>query len=497
MSYHLLTYSMLFLPLVIVLYQICPKKYRFLVMLSADYIFFCMISGRLIVWLIAATLVSYGTGLWLDHISAKYADMEAKKLTGKKRLVLGCGIVLVLGALLGLKYLRIFGFSFAVPIGISYYTLQAISYMTDVYRKTILAEKNVLKIALYLSFFPQIMEGPISRFTETADRLYAGEGITFHNLAYGYQRILWGLFKKMLIADRLAPLVSKVFNGYENLDGAAICIGVIAYTMQLYMEFSGCMDIIMGTGEIFGVKLPENFRQPFFAKDAGDFWHRWHITLGTWLKDYVFYPISLAKPIKKLAKKVKKSAGINVSKFVAPSIALFFVWLTNGIWHGPKLTYLFYGMYYFVLIFIENITEQPIKRLQNRLHICQEKPGFKIVRFVKMFIIVNIGELFFRADSLADGFGMFFGMISDFHIRALAETNFGIDPYDIVLALICIFIVFIVDMIHEQGVSIRNYISSRRLPVRWCFWYAMIIMVIVFGAYGAGYSIVDMIYAAY
>lgn len=301
MAYHLLTYSLIFLPVVIALYQLCPARFRFVVLLAADYTFFCMISGKLLVWLLLATLVTYGTGRWLAAIPVRHSDLHGKALTRKKRGVLALGIVLILGALVTLKYLRVFGVTLAAPIGISYYSLQAISYMTDVYRGTQESCKNPIKVALYLSFFPQIMEGPISRFSETADALYGGNSIQFENLVFGYQRIIWGLFKKMVIADRLAPLVAKVFSNYNNFDGAAILVGVLAYTMQLYMEFSGCMDIIMGSGEIFGVPLPENFRQPFFAKNAGDFWRRWHITLGAWLKDYVFYPISLAKPVSKKA----------------------------------------------------------------------------------------------------------------------------------------------------------------------------------------------------
>jgi alginate O-acetyltransferase complex protein AlgI len=285
MAYHLLTYSLIFLPVVIALYQLCPARFRFVVLLAADYTFFCMISGKLLVWLLLATLVTYGTGRWLAAIPVRHSDLHGKALTRKKRGVLALGIVLILGTLVTLKYLRVFGVTLAAPIGISYYSLQAISYMTDVYRGTQESCKNPVKVALYLSFFPQIMEGPISRFSETADALYGGNSIQFENLVFGYQRIIWGLFKKMVIADRLAPLVVKVFSSYNNFDGAAILVGVLAYTMQLYMEFSGCMDIIMGSGEIFGVPLPENFRQPFFAKNAGDFWRRWHITLGAWLKD--------------------------------------------------------------------------------------------------------------------------------------------------------------------------------------------------------------------
>lgn len=484
MSYHLLTYSVLFLPIVILLYQLAPAKARWVVMLAADYTFFWLISGKLIVWLLAATLVTYVTGLMLERF-------------GRKRYIVLTGVMINVFLLIALKYIGVFGLSFVAPIGISYYTLQAIAYMTDVYRGTIKAERKIVKIALYLSFFPQIMEGPISRFSETAESLYAGSDISFENLVYGYQRIIWGLFKKMLIADRLAPLVSKVFSHSDNYDGSAICLAMLCYTMQLYMEFSGCMDIVMGSGEIFGVKLPENFRQPFFAKNAGDFWHRWHITLGTWLKDYIFYPISLAKPVKKLAKKVKLKAGIGVSKFVAPTIALFFVWITNGLWHGPKGTYIFYGMYYFVLIFIENITEAPLKRLKARINIKEESTGYRIFTFMKLFLIVNVGELFFRSDSVKAGINMIRSMITDFHITRLTDITLGVDIYDMLLAAICIILVFAVDVIHERGVSIREKLAGMRLPVRWGVWYAVILMIVIFGAYGAGYTMVDMIYAAY
>lgn len=503
MSYHFLTYSLAFLPAVLLAYQLVPSKYRWAVLLAADYIFFWMISKGLIIYLLAATLITYGTGQVLERESSVGADfvggtvVKGKALVRRKRLILGCGVLGVLSMLAVFKYLRIFGITLPAPIGISYYTLQSISYMTDVYRGTIKAERCLAKQALYLSFFPQIMEGPISRYQETAEALYAGKDISYGNLVFGYQRILWGLFKKMLIADRLAPLVLKVFGNYESYDGAAVAVAVICYTVQLYMEFSGCMDIVIGSGEIFGVNIPENFRQPFFARNASDFWRRWHITLGTWLKDYVFYPVSLAKPVKKLAKKVKGRLGIGVSKFVAPTAALFCVWLINGIWHGAGWTYIFYGMYYFVLIFLENIFDAPMQRLAKRLHINTESAGCKLFCGIKLFLIVNIGEMFFRAESVGQGFGMLGRIIGDFHVSALVETNFGVDVCDLILAMLCIMIVAAVDVVHEKGISIRQRISSFRLPLRWCFWYAVILCVVIFGAYGAGYTVVDMIYAAY
>lgn len=496
MEYHLLTYSLLFLPVIILLYQLTPARFRWLVLLTADYVFFWMVSRWLIIYLFIATLATYGTGRLLAYVS-EHASVKGKQLTKKKRYILAGGIAITLGMLIVFKYLKVFGLTLIAPIGISYYTLETISYMTDVYRGTIKAEKNLAKVALFLSFFPQIMEGPISKFSETADPLYAGRNIEYGNLVSGYQRILWGLFKKMMVADRLAPVIFKIFGDYEKYDGSAIAVAVVCYTIQLYTEFSGCMDIILGSGEIFGVKLPENFRQPFFAKNASDFWRRWHITLGRWLKDYVFYPLSLAKPVKKLAKKVKGIWGIGVSKFVAPIIALFFVWLSNGIWHGAGWTYLFYGMYYFVLIFIENITEAPVEKFIERRHIHTEKIGWRLLTALKLFIIVNVGELFFRASSVTQGFRMLKRIFTSFHISVLKEMDFGLDNYDILLSLGGILIVLVVDIIHEKGISIREKIASLSLPLRWSFWYAVIFCIVIFGAYGAGYTVVDMIYAAY
>ena len=496
MEYHLLTYSLLFLPIVAILYQLAPARFRWLVLLTADYIFFWMVSKWLILFLLIATFTTYGTGRVLAYV-AEHSSVKGKKLTKKKRCILAIGIAITLGMLIVFKYLKLFGLSLVAPIGISYYTLQTISYMTDVCRGTIKADKNLARVALYLSFFPQIMEGPISRYSETAKTLFAGRNIEYNNLVFGCQRILWGLFKKMMVADRLATVVFKIFGDYEKYDGSAVAVAVICYTIQLYTEFSGCMDIILGSGEIFGVKLPENFRQPFFASSASDFWRRWHITLGTWLKDYIFYPISLAKPVKKFAKKVKGAFGIGISKFVAPTIALFFVWLSNGIWHGAGWTYLFYGMYYFVLIFIENITEEPVEKQIEKWHIHTDKLGWKLLTALKLFLIINLGELFFRAKSVSQGFGMLGRICTNFHISVLKEMDFGLDNYDTLLSIAGIFIILTVDIIHEKGISIREKIASCRLPLRWGFWYAVILFILIFGAYGAGYTIVDMIYAAY
>lgn len=516
MSYHLMDYFAFFLPVVLLLYQMAPQKGRPVVLLIANYAFFYLISGPLVVYMLFSTIFTHYIGLWIENVSLT-SEGDVKQITKKKRQVLLFGLAISIGILAVLKYFNFFGqtvsglqglfqvnwvyepIKFMVPIGISFYTLQIITYITDVYRGTQKAEHNLMKIALYLSFFPTIMEGPICRYSQVGEDLYAGRGITFRNLKFGYQRIIWGLFKKIVIADRLYATVSHVFDNYHDLDGAIIAFGAICYTAQLYMEFSGCIDIIIGSGEILGITLPENFRQPFAAKDASEFWRRWHISLGAFFKDYIFYPVSLAKPCKDIAKKVKEKFGRKVSKFVAPTIALFAVWSCNGLWHGANWTFIFYGMFYFVLIFIENITEDPIKKLAAKLHINRESKGYRVFQMVKMFVIINVGELFFRADTLSDAFAMLGRVIGEFHITKFVSeiSTLKMDAADFVVVAIGIVVVTVVGMIHERNIKIREEIEKWTLPVRWGVWYAAILVVIMFGAYGTGYSIVEMIYAGY
>ena len=234
-----------------------------------------------------------------------------------------------------------------LPIGISFYTLQAISYMADVYWEKIKPEENILKLALFLGFFPQIMEGPISMYSQTSDDLWAGESLKMNNLAQGGIRLVWGLFKKMIIADRLFMLVTALFDHYEKYSGALIIVAAIAYTTQLYMEFSGCMDIIIGSGKMFGVTLPENFNQPFASKNAAEFWRRWHMTLGVWFKTYVFYPVSVSGVVKKWNKFSKKHFSKYITKLGVSAYAYFqYGYLTV---YGMVQNGITYSMEYIIL----------------------------------------------------------------------------------------------------------------------------------------------------
>ena len=494
-------YFIAFLPAVMILYQLCPQKFRKYVLLLANYAFFYTWSKFFLVYQVITMVITY--------VSSKIIDHTTNKKT--KKFILFLAIVINLGVLVVLKYTNFLGeniFSILhqsftpvrliAPIGISYYTLQMISYLMDISSGKIHADYSIVDFAVYASFFPTLIQGPITRFNEIKDSILAGNPITYQNLKFGSQRILFGLMKKMIIADRLDPAVSKIFTSYTQ-DGLFSLIGAVLCTIQLYMDFSGIVDICLGSAEIFGIKLPENFRQPFFAENASDFWRRWHITLGTFLRDYVFYPISLAKTTRRLSKFFTKHFGKATGKFIGPFIALFAVWFLNGLWHGPYWSYIFYGLYYFCFMILEILSKKPVEDFLKKHQIDANHIGLRIFRFVKLFIIVIVGELFFRAKTLAVGWTMFSSIFTNFHLSTFKETLpfLRLDMIDWTIVIIGILIIFLVDFYKEFHGSIRNAIEQKPTWIRWSIIYTCIFALLIFGAYGPGYDIVAMIYAEF
>lgn len=509
----------------VLLYQVVPQRQRWKVLLLASYFIFFSISGTLIAYLIASTLLAHYIGLWLEKSKKDYAllkntaeDKATLKTfyTKKRRRILWLGIGLQMGILLFLKHFDFFSinlnvllelisplillptFKFAVPIGISFYTLQAVSYMMDIYQERMEAEDHLGKLALFLSFFPTIMEGPICRYSQTAEALFRGNPLVYKNVTFGIQRIIWGLFKKLVIADRLNPLVTTIFTNYDQYSGVTVIFAAVCYTIQLYMDFSGCIDIAIGTGEIFGVTIPENFRRPFFSKTASEFWRRWHITLGTWFKDYVFYPISLTKAVKRLGKVSRKRLGKHMGQIIPSSVALFAVWLGNGLWHGTGWHFIFFGMYYFGLIVLGNTFEPLIQKLTLYLGINRSSIPYRMFQAVKMLIIIVTGELFFRAHGLRAGIAMFKSIFTGFDWSVITNGSllqFGLSKGDFAAVLLGLIIVLAVGVMQERGISIRQEISQRNIVIRWGIYYAAVLLVIIFGAYGEGYLPVGIIYA--
>ena len=526
-SYFAVIFLVAFLPICIIVYSIIPQKTKKYFLLFASMVFFWLVSGQLIVYLILTIMSVHYFGIWLDRIqgkrnaAVKAAPKEERKALKKvflhqSRLVLLFAAVIHIGVLLVIKYSPFFTTnvnnlfallnvplqldipSYIMPIGISFFTLQAISYLFDVYRGLIKADDNIFRLALFMSFFPQIVEGPICRYGQTADQLWNVKQIEFENLKLGAQRILFGLMKKLVIADRLNPLIKEVFSNYSNYQGGIIAIAAVCYTIQLYMDFSGTMDAVMGIAQIFGVTMPENFQRPFFSKSISEFWQRWHITLGTWFKDYIFYPVTMSKPMKSLTSSARKKLGNHFGPLLAGSVALFCVWFCNGLWHGSAWNYIFFGMYHFALILAGNIISPAVTATNKKLHINADCFAYRTMQMVRTTILVIIGELFFRAEGLKDGLAMFGKMVTDFSFSTLDSTlmdKLKIDVQDIIIVAVALVIIFVISVLNEKGINIRLSLKKKNIVIRWGLLYALIMFIVIFGAYGKGYVPVDPIYA--
>ncbi len=526
MVYTSYVYLVLFLGITFLTYTVFPKKYKWTILLAASYIYYVAASRLwLVIFILLTTLSVYISAIWIDRINdlfksvKKLLDREQKKafkekILWQKKMVVILMLILNIGTLAFLKYYNFFAdvLNFALldhlhvhapmlklflPLGISFYTLQAVSYVIDVYRGKYKADQNFGRVALFLTFFPTIVEGPIARYDQVAQQLYEGHSFHYENLTQGAQLIVWGMFKKIVIADRANMLVNFVFGDYLKFSGLSVIVAIIFYTIQLYTEFSGAMDIVRGSAQIFSVNLPENFKQPFFAKSINEFWQRWHITLGAWLRDYVFYSVSLSNPFKKFNHFVKNHCNEYLSKLLPATTALFFVWICNGLWHGASLKYVMYGMYYYILMVIGMFMEPVFHKITNALHIQKEKRYFKLFQILRTVVIVNIGMLIFRADTLSSAWHMFISCFQNFNLDFKPIAHLGLSVPDILIILAGVVVVFVVGLIKEKGIHIRESVAKWNIIPRWGFYLAGLFVVIIFGAYGRGYDIVSFIYAQF
>lgn len=528
MSYTSYSYLLIFLGIVFLCYTVFPKKYKWTVLLIASYAFYWISSRMLIFWLVLTTLAVYGAGLFLNRLNDTFAlakkglEKEDKKrlkamLNAQKKTVLAVTLLFSFGILLVLKYGGFFAdtangiagflhirhhfphFKFLLPLGISYYTLQAAGYLIDVYRGKYRASENFGKVALFLSFFPQIVEGPIGRFDLISESLFAGHSFQYDNAAWAVQRILWGLFKKMVIADRANIFVAAVFGESEYYAGSIILLAGVLYTLQIYAEFSGCMDIVIGSGQLFGVTMSENFARPFFSKSVNEFWRRWHITLGAWLKEYLFYPLSLSKPFMRLSRFTKAHFSEYFGSLVPASCALFVTWSVIGFWHGAGFKYIFYGLYYYFLMMLGMYAEPLLAKAFSALRINRDAGSLNVLRVVRTLVLVVGGMMLFRADSVGQWVRMIGRIFTSFGAGGFAKTalSCGMDRQDFWVLAVGALVMLVIGILQEKGVKIRESIAGRRLPVRWAAYACLIMAVIIFGAYGTGYDAVDFIYGQF
>lgn len=397
---------LIFLPIVFILYWFVTKgnlKFQNVLLLVASYYFYSCWDWRFLFLLVFSTLLDYTTGI-------KIQDAGSVKL---KRFWLWLSIVVNLGFLLTFKYYNFFISSFAealsgvgiqanyttlnviLPVGISFYTFHGLSYIIDIYKDRIKAERNFIDYSLFVSFFPLLVAGPIERATHLLPQIVKPRKFEYAKAVDGLRQILWGLFKKVVVADNCAGFANQIFNNHTDYSGGTLILGAIFFTIQIYCDFSGYSDIALGTARLFGIELLRNFAFPYFSRDIAEFWRRWHISLSSWFRDYVYIPLGGSRGGKMMQ--------------IRNTMIIF---LLSGFWHGANWTFIVWGglhAIYFLPLLIRN------KNRQNMEIVAQGKqiPSFKETRgILTTFALVAFALIFFRATSLTHAFDYIFGMFS-------------------------------------------------------------------------------------
>ena len=501
-------------------YYVCPGRVRWIVLLLFSYGFYASRALASLPFILLTTLTTWLGALAIgrdavrskEQLKANKAALTAEekkslKAQAKKRQRLWLALVLVLNftILSVLKYtddvLGWFGASplgLLLPLGISFYTFQSMGYLIDVYSGKYAPQRNPFKLALFVSFFPQLIQGPISRYDQLAPQLLQPHAFDWNNLQRGFLLILWGLFKKMVIADRALPVVNSIFGAQAGEYGGAVAVlGVLLYSLQQYCDFSGGIDLVTGIAQQMGIALAPNFRRPYFAVSLGDFWRRWHISLGSWMRDYVFYPFALIRPMSALSKWAKPRLGSGVARALPAALGNILVFLLVGVWHGATSNYIFWGLYNGVILAFSALMEPAYKRWQGAHAALVDSKGFHVLRVLRTFLIVNIGWFFDRCAHGTDALRMLCSTVADLRIAELnAELllSLGIGAPDYALLAVCTALLFAASVVQERGVIIRDWISERRLPLRWLVLLAGVLAVLVFGMYGSGFDEASFIY---
>ena len=527
---------LLFLAAVVAIYYVVPKKFQWLVLLIASYGFYMATDITHVVYIIGTTVFTYISGRIMQKMRDKFQEelkalgedatkeqkQQMKKAVSKKIHRIQVITVLVnLGVLAYCKYLNFFignvNDLFAVfkwdvsmplvnmiaPLGLSYYTFNSIGYLIDVGRGKLTAEKHIGKFALFTSFFPSIVQGPLFRFGDVGKQLQEHHKFDYQNVKFGAQLILWGFFKKMVIADRVAAIPRAIFApDFGDYSGSHIFFAVLAYSLQIYCDFSGGTDITRGAAQMLGINLPLNFERPFFATSMGDFWRRWHMSLGAWMREYVFYPVMLSRPVTAVSKHFRKKKNAYLAKIVPSVAAPLVVFFLIGIWHGLTWQYIVNGLYNAILISASVAMAPVFNKIIEKLKINTDTFSYRLFMIVRTFGLLVISRTIVKAPSLSEAVNMIIAMFTDvdlaFFFGVTGEVyEFGVSQREMHLLLICVLVLLVVGILQEKGVKLRETIAKQNIFFRWTLYLIAIFAVLIFGMYGPEYDASSFIYGAF
>ena len=478
-----------FVVIVFALYYFIPQKFRWIVLLGASLFFYLCYDVRYILFLLFVAISTF--------CCAKFGRCKRRN---KENLILCIVANVCLWFIIkGLPWvgscintiLRVLfdGYQvqlspILVPVGISYYVLLAISYLVDVYKKQIKPEKNFLKYLLYLSYFPTIVQGPICKYAQLKKQLIAGNRVGYEKVKSQLLLILIGIIKKMVIADRIAILANYCFANYAELDGAILYIGAVSYSIQLYMDFSGCVDICRGVSALFGIELVDNFNGPYFSKSIKEFWSRWHISLSTWLKDYIYIPL-----------------GGNRKGKVRKYINLLITFLVSGIWHGAGVSYIVWGFLQGVYQIVGECSYHLRSKIKEHFKIQPDSLSDRIYRVVITFNLTTFAWIFFRSGRFLSALEYIARMFSSFGVWRMFDRSLfleGLSGTQYLILVINIVFVFIIDYLRiKRNVFISSCILNCHLVIRWSIYLLLIFDIILFGTYGQGYDMSGFLYGGF
>jgi D-alanyl-lipoteichoic acid acyltransferase DltB (MBOAT superfamily) len=401
----------------------------------------------------------------------------------RKRWLLIAALLVPFGMLAYLKYWNVIlyqvgaaasatSLGLVLPLGISFYTFQSVGYLIDAYNGTIELEPSLARHLLFVTYFPQMIQGPINRYAALAPQLFARHRLSEVSFGQAGLRIGYGMLKKFVMADLLVDLIEKLLASVGvTTPGSLVVIAILLYSAQQYGDFSGGIDMVEGYSELLCIEMAPNFKRPYFSVSLADFWRRWHISLGQWMRDYVFYPFVLSRSMRSWSKNVGKRLGRHLSKIILAGLGNILVFLLVGIWHGAELHFLAWGFYNGAVIALSDILAPQFARLAERLHVDVQTRGYHVFAIIRTFIVVNIGWYFDRITDVGTSVLCLGKTFFDFSPQRLPEALAAIDirPADyaqLALALTAAAVVFVVSLVQERGVDVRGRLLTCPLPAR-------------------------------
>ncbi len=465
-----------FFTIVCLVYFILPKKLKRVFLLLASYFFYSCWNLKYSLLMLFSTVATYGTAIAMDMV-------EAKK---KKKLYLGLCFFVNLAILFVFKYYsftvnfinKILGIAalsidmpvidVLLPVGISFYTFQALGYIVDVYRGEIKAERNFINYALFVSFFPQLVAGPIERSKNLLTQIDTLGTRRYENLSKGLLYILWGFFLKLVIADRAAIFVNQVFDSYQGYSYVFLCYGALLFVVQIYCDFYSYSIIAKGSAKVLGYNLMDNFKAPYLSASITEFWRRWHISLSTWFKDYLYIPL-----------------GGNRKGAFRKHLNVLIVFLVSGLWHGANYTFVLWGLIHGVF----NILEDSFKGITKGI---RDNFIYKNIRRLITFVVAVLSFVIFRSKNIGAAKAYLLGILK--RQAGTMDASIAFPYEDTVILLIAIAILVVIDILIYNNVKLADNIERRSLVIRWPIYIFLLIATLIFGIYGPGYSEAQFIY---